>query len=87
MNVSRHAANLATKVRDVVMETMVHVMKSTCGVAADAATVEVQEEVKYFGDVLEKMEMARCALMSECGCTVWAGVYSILCVVCCVLYV
>ena len=65
MNVTRHAANMAAKVRDVVMEAMVCVMKSACDVAADASTEHVHEEVSQFSEVLKKMETARCALMSE----------------------
>ena len=65
MNVTRHAANMAAKVRDIVMKTMICVMKSVCGMAADTSPEHVHEEVTQFSEVLKKMETTQYALMSE----------------------
>ena len=65
MNATRHAANMAAKVRDIVVETMVCVMKSACGVAAGTSTEQLREEVTKFSELLKKMETARFALMSQ----------------------
>ena len=65
MNATRHAANMAAKVKDIVVETMVCVMKSACDVAADTSTEQLLGEVTKFSELLKKMETARFALMSQ----------------------
>ena len=65
MNVTRHTDNMAAKVGDIVMKTMICVMKSVCGVAANTSPEHVHEEVTQLSEVLKKMETARYALMSE----------------------